>query len=308
VIDETTSLADVAGAVAAALRPLDYDPVVVGGSAATLHAPEAYRSADVDMVIIGGINDAAPVIQTMAAIGFRAQNGMFVHDRSPYTVDFVPSPVAIAGDVISDFASLPTAFGPVRVLQAGDVVNDRLNKYVAYDDQESFEVAVAVGRMKTVDISAVEAFMERQAAGVFTAPFRAALARFQARLGLGRREISTIGFTTTLRLRFVLQPTLKRAQAVARGVQAFLDEKRAEIDGTLDGITIRANPDISFDATDPAIVTMTVDVRTKRALPPVDRFALAESVVDYLRESLAVFPELAEVPDDGTPPVSTSGP
>jgi hypothetical protein len=46
-INEETSLADVAGAVANALRQLEYDPVVVGGSAATLHAPEAYRSADV---------------------------------------------------------------------------------------------------------------------------------------------------------------------------------------------------------------------------------------------------------------------
>ena len=59
-IDEFSSLSDVAGAVAAALRQIDYDPVVVGGSAATMHAPEAYRSDDIDMVIIGGILQENP--------------------------------------------------------------------------------------------------------------------------------------------------------------------------------------------------------------------------------------------------------
>ncbi len=53
-IDEQTTLADVAGAVAAALRPLGIDPVVVGGSAATLHVPQAYQSRDIDMVVPGG--------------------------------------------------------------------------------------------------------------------------------------------------------------------------------------------------------------------------------------------------------------
>jgi len=86
---------------------------------------------------------------------------MFIHVLSPFTVDFVPSPVAIAGDTITDFASLETVFGPVRVLHAADVVKDRLNKYVAYDDAESFEVAVAVARMTKADLRLVEAFIER---------------------------------------------------------------------------------------------------------------------------------------------------
>jgi hypothetical protein len=69
-IDETTSMADIAGAVANALQALGYEAVVVGGSAATLHAPEAYRSADVDMVVLGGIDDRATFIAKMASIGF----------------------------------------------------------------------------------------------------------------------------------------------------------------------------------------------------------------------------------------------
>lgn len=49
-------------------------------------------------------------------------------------MDFVPSPVAIGGDVINEFAMVPTACGFLRALHVEDVVKDRLNKYVCYMD------------------------------------------------------------------------------------------------------------------------------------------------------------------------------
>jgi hypothetical protein len=306
-IDETTSMLDVAGAIAAALRDLDHDPVVVGGSAATLHAPEAYRSRDVDMVVIGGIDDNAAVITSMAAIGFTLRNGFFFHERSPYTVDFVPSPVAIGGDVISDFATLPTAFGHIRVLHSADVVKDRLNKYVSFGDPESFEVAVMVARTKRVDITQVDAFVERQAVGVFADSFHAALARLSERLGLNQRKLSTLGFTTAARVRFRSAVAEDVAEATARGIQAFLDEERGKIDRVLDGVSIRRTPDVPVDKSDPSIGTILVEVSTTRDLAPVDRFALARAVVDYLRNRVELFPELLSVFDDGQPPVATTG-
>jgi len=93
VIDASTSLEDVAGAVAASLREIGLDPVVVGGSASTLHAPEAYRSRDVDMVFPAGIDGLQrPVRHAMERLGFLLQNNMFVHRASPFTVDFLPGP------------------------------------------------------------------------------------------------------------------------------------------------------------------------------------------------------------------------
>jgi hypothetical protein len=306
-IDEATSMLDVAGAIAAALRNLDHDPVVVGGSAATLHAPEAYRSRDVDMVVVGGIDNDAAVIANMAAIGFTFRNGFFFHERSPYTVDFVPSPVAIAGDVISEFATLPTAFGHVRVLRSVDVVKDRLNKYVAYQDPESFEVAVMVARIKKVDLEQIDHFIERQAVGTFADSFHSALARLRARLGLSRRELSSLGFTTAARIRFRSATTEGAAQATARGIQALLDEERDNIDLAIDGVSIRRTPDVPPDERNPSIRRVFIEVSTKRDLAPVDRLALASAVVGYLRGRIELFPELLSIPDDGAPPVATTG-
>lgn len=182
-IDETTSLTDVAGAVAAALRAIGHDPVVVGGSAATVYVPEAYRSRDVDFVIIGGVDDPREVRTAMERLGFKlTPSHLFAHERTAYTVDFVPSPVAIAGDVINTFATIATAYGDLRVLHVDDVVADRLNKYVVYGDQDAFEVAVAVAHTKAVALDRVAAFVQRQAVGVMSNPFNAAFERFNRRL------------------------------------------------------------------------------------------------------------------------------
>jgi hypothetical protein len=191
-IDETTSLADVAGAVANALREINHDPVVVGGSAATVHAPEAYRSHDIDMVVIGGVDEPQRLIAAMSQIGFSLAPGhYFMHGRSPYTVDFVPSPVAIAGDVITDFATVQTAYGNLRVLHVSDVVADRLNKYVVYDDADAFDVALSVARARSVSLKQLGVFIERQRArGAQSAAYAAAFERLKRRLGSQRRQLA----------------------------------------------------------------------------------------------------------------------
>jgi len=304
-IDEATSLRDVAGAVAATLRGIDHDPVVVGGSAATIHAPEAYRSRDIDVVVIGGIDDAA-VIERMASIGYVLRSGMFIHERSPYTIDFVPSPVAIRGDVISNFARVQTAYGCLRVLDPTDVVCDRLNKYVAYEDPDAFEVAVAVARLKAVDMQRVGAFIERQSVGVFAQGFQAGLARLVRRLGAGTREVSRIGFATAVRVRFANVPDDDTAEITARGILALLDEDRREIDPVIDGVIVRS-PSARRSEEEADLITVFVWIATTRDLAPVDRFALADATVTHLRSRLAMFPELVDVPDVGTPPVTTIG-
>lgn len=306
-IDETTTLADVAGAVASVLRELHYDPVVVGGSAATLHAPNAYLSADVDMVVIGGIRENRSVITKLATIGFELRNGMFFHAKSAYTIEFVPSPVAIANDVISEFETFETAFGPLRALRATDVVNDRLNKYVAYEDPESLETAVAVARAKNVDPTLVEAFILRQSDDpVYGPSYRAAFERFRRRLGaVPERVMSSFGFITTFRIRFRVSPTPESADSIVRRVQSLLDEERSQIDPILDAISIGTS--VQTDDSDRTLLSATLDVRTKRGQALVDRFTLATAIVDHLRTRLDAFPELIDVPDDGTPPVAITG-
>jgi len=257
------------------------------------------------MVVLGGVDDPRALTGAMQRIGFRLTPGhFFAHERSPFTVDFVPSPVAIGGDVISEFATVSTAQGDVRVLHVEDVVADRLNKYVCYADQDSFGVAVAVARSKKVSLDQVAAFIKRQAVGVMADPFNAAFDRLRQRLNDGPRMLSTYGFTTAVRVEFQSKPTQGQADNVGLAIHRLLNEERAAIHPALDGIAVRQSPASGINGVFAHIV---LPVHTKRDLPPVDRFSLAERLVEHVRASLAALPELRDVPDDGTPPVATSG-
>ncbi len=192
-------------------------------------------------------------------------------------------------------------------MQASDVVNDRLNKAIAYDDPDSFEVAVAVARIKGVNPARIQAFIERQDVGVYQERLNAVFERLRRRLGIVMRELSPLGFSTAVRLRFARPPSVETAQVVVRSVQALLDEERADIKPVLDGVRIFAKPMISIDDEDPTMIGLTLMVATKRSIPPVERFALAKALVERIRTRIILFPELVDVPDDGPPSVASTG-
>lgn len=297
----STSLKDVAGAVAAALRAIGYEPVVVGGSAATIHAPEVYRSSDVDMIVQAGISDPRAVVAAMAALGFSLRSSMFFHESNPYTVEFVPSPVSVANDIIEDFARIDTAFGPVLVLHAEDAVCDRLNKFVAWNDLDSLDVAVALARKCDVDLAKIAAFIERNGVGIDRDAYVAGHERFLRELARTQRTIPPFGFTTAVRVRFVKAPTWDAAYDVMTRIQAWLDEDRAAIAG-LGAVDVGGVPAIETE-----LVFFPLSLRTAQNVSSLDRMRIAMDSIAHLQAQLERFPELLEVVDEGAPPIATTG-
>ncbi len=297
-----TPLRDVAGAVASALRDLGYEAVVVGGSASTLHAPDAYLSDDIDIVIVGGIDEPRKVVDAMASLGFELTNHMFVHRSNRYMVEFVPSPVSIASDIIVDYAQIETDFGPVRVLHPADAVCDRLNKYIVWADRGSLDVAVSVARACDVDLRRVEAFIDRHAAGPEGKKFTSGYQRFRRALEPEGRAVSRFGFATTVRLDFLEPPTHEVASDVLNRIALMLDEERAAIDG-LDGVDVRGEPVVNDD-----LVLLALSMRTVRDLRYVDMLRVALDAIDHLRTRLDRFPEVNAVLDDEAPSVAAAWP
>lgn len=300
-IDASTSLADVAGCVTAALREIGYDPIVVGGSAATLHAPEAYRSRDVDMVLPGGVEDARSIVRALAVPGFSKENNYLVHSLNPVLVEFVPPPVAIAADLVQEFTEIRTAFGTVRVLRAVDAVCDRLNKYVVWSDEESFDVAAAVARCYDVDLTEVEVFVRRQAVGVFATPYLRGFDRFSEAVRPSVRRRSTFGFGTAVRVRLATGTVPERVPEIARRIRELSDRERSAVSG-LDAVETEGLVEASGD-----FIAVTLSLRTVRDVRFVERLRIAIEVVALLRDRLASFPEIAEVADDDAPPIAASG-
>lgn len=297
-ITAATSLRDVAGAVAAALRTVGYDPVVVGGSASTLHAPRVYASLDIDMVVVGGIDRAKEVVAAMASIGFSPKSGMFVHRKSPYTIDFVQSPVAIGDTVIDDFAEIDTPFGTVRVLHVTDAVCDRLNKYILWSDIDSLNAAVAVARECKIDLKRVADFIDRHSGDIYAEKYQLAHARFLRELA--PRSIPEFSFSTAFRARLAQPLSPETAAAVMTRIHTMLDRERNEIDD-LAAVDMSGEPSVGgTDAIFP------LSLRSARNLSLVEKMRVAIDTIDHLRGRLDQFPELIEIPEDVAPPIATT--
>lgn len=135
-------------------------------------------------------------------------------------------------------------------------------------------------------------------------PFDAAFDRLRQRLDERPRVLSTYGFTTAFRVEFWTEPTQEQADAVGLAIHRLLNEQRALIHPSFDGIAVRQSP---VSGVTDVFARLVLPVHTKRDLPPVERFSLAERLVEHVRASLASLPELRDVPDDGPPPVATTG-
>jgi hypothetical protein len=127
-----------AAVISRLIAQLGDPPTVVGGSAVSFYTGGAYLSRDVDLVT----SLPGPQIWSLLEqIGFRRQNGAWIHAETDIVVDFPAPP--LAGDM-SRTATVETPLGPIRVIGAEDLLIDRLNAVVHWKDSEAREWCVTI--------------------------------------------------------------------------------------------------------------------------------------------------------------------
>lgn len=125
-LDRDATLIDVAFAVCTALEAIGERALLVGGSAATFYAPEAYQSSDCDFILTFGF-ETTVIASALASLGFhRAAEGFFRHADLIYTVEFPRGPSYIGIDLVDDYATVRRGTEVLYVYTPTDVVRDRL--------------------------------------------------------------------------------------------------------------------------------------------------------------------------------------
>jgi hypothetical protein len=125
VIRRDSTLAEVAFAVCTALDRAGVTAVLTGGSAATVYAPAANQSSDVDFIITFGGDGSGD--DALTALGYLAKNGAYVHAESPFPIEFPPGPLMVGGDNIVNWSTLRDEFGQLlHILTPTDSCRDRL--------------------------------------------------------------------------------------------------------------------------------------------------------------------------------------
>jgi len=164
-IDEKSSLDDVAFAVCSALDRSGIEAILTGGSAAAHYAPEAVQSYDADFVLRFGANGRGT--DALSSIGYvRTPTRYYKHPRSIFIGEFPPGPLMVGSELIHTWETERRSDEVLYLLTPTDTVRDRFMAYYAWGDVSALASAVLVARAvgKRFDESRFCAWARREAA------------------------------------------------------------------------------------------------------------------------------------------------
>jgi hypothetical protein len=155
-------LRTVAFKVCTAMERASVTAVLTGGSAATVYAPEAYQSQDLDFVLQRAVGPSGKAEEALAELGYAEERGTYVHHSNPLTLDFVPRPIQIGGEIIGDWDTLREDGMILHILSPTDCCRDRLAHFLHWNDRAGLAQAVAVAGNHEVDMDGIRSWCERE--------------------------------------------------------------------------------------------------------------------------------------------------
>ncbi|NIM18696.1 MAG: hypothetical protein GTO51_00375 [Candidatus Latescibacteria bacterium] len=160
-ISRSSSLPEVAFIVCTALHRGGITAVLTGGSAATVYAPHAYQSRDLDFIIeFRASNSNAS--ETLASLGYRLSGDHYEHAENPLHLEFPPGPLAVGGELIREWDTMQEKGLLLHIITPTDSCRDRLSGFLFWNDRGSLEQAVAVAgaQKERVDFEIIRRWCE----------------------------------------------------------------------------------------------------------------------------------------------------
>jgi hypothetical protein len=175
-IHEGSSLREIAFEVCTALDRAGATAVLSGGGAATLYAPQAIQSFDLDFILTmhGGRAGTGHVLQEL---GYRLAGHHYEHAESKFIVEFPPGPLAIGDELITDWDTLREAAKLLHLITPTDACRDRLAAFYHFHDRSALDQALAIhaAQGKRIDLARIERWSEREGSSSRFAEFRRAI-------------------------------------------------------------------------------------------------------------------------------------
>ena len=162
-ITRDSSLREVAFAVCTALDRVGVTAVLTGGGAATLYAPEAIQSFDLDFVLEVYSDEKSPG-KALEALGFRREGHDYRHRTSRFQLEFPVGPLAVGDERIERWNTLGEGGQLLHVITATDSCRDRLAAFYHFRDRSALDQARSVyaAARKRVDLKRIRAWSRRE--------------------------------------------------------------------------------------------------------------------------------------------------
>lgn len=152
-ISENMSLEEVAFSVCTALDAAGVTAVLTGGGAATVYAPRAIQSLDMDFVfaaVSGSLENGA---RALARLGYERVSDRYEHPRSRYILEFPEGPLYVGRKPLTSWDSLQKGDQVLHIVSPTDSCCDRLAAYIHWNDRSGLAQAVEVARSRREHVS-----------------------------------------------------------------------------------------------------------------------------------------------------------
>jgi len=162
-ITHDASLREVSFIVCTALHNGEIEAVLTGGSAATVYAPQAYQSHDMDFVITFQAHtvDARSIL---ASLGYREVRDHYEHASNILALEFPKGPLAVGGELVESWDTLREADMLLHIIAPTDSCRDRLAGFMFWNDRGSLGQAVAVARAQrgAIDLDVIRRWCRKE--------------------------------------------------------------------------------------------------------------------------------------------------
>jgi hypothetical protein len=164
-ITASSTLQEVALTVAAVLSKHRIRAVLTGGACVSIYADGLYVSKDADLVI----QSVFPGLQrrldeALASLGFARDRDRYVHDLTPFFVEFLPGPLSIGSDLRITPVEVKVGAATALLLSPTDSCRDRLASFYFWGDRQALEFAVVIARRHHVDFRAIRRWSKNEGA------------------------------------------------------------------------------------------------------------------------------------------------
>jgi hypothetical protein len=137
--------------VCTALHKGGIETVLTGGSAATVYAPHAYQSHDIDFIVTFH-SPESNAGEILSVLGYREKHGHYEHADNALILEFPRGPLAIGRELVKKWDTLHDGDMMLHIISPTDSSRDRLAGFLFWNDRGSLDQAVAVARARRSDV------------------------------------------------------------------------------------------------------------------------------------------------------------
>ena len=162
-ISRDRDVSEIATLVSEALEKSGVGAVLSGGAAVSIYTNNAYVSRDLDFVSSASLDRIGEVL---SGLGFvKGEGRYFVHENTDFYIEFPSGPLAVGGDILTQWNQLETGAGTLQIITPSQCVMDRLGAFYHWTDPQSLDQAVAVAKSCKVVLDVIQAWSEREGFG-----------------------------------------------------------------------------------------------------------------------------------------------